>query len=161
MNNICEDIVWDFDGTVLYNFLDVDFLGNIKIFKEEPDSDLKLFRQYNTLNTTINVKDIKHVLTGRLKIKEQVTREEMTKNNIDANLIMFGGDRHDVDEIIKFKSDYLNKVKARFYVDDDIVFCKKLEPHLKFTKTISTEELYTIFLKEDKYLTVFIENNHS
>ena len=129
---MCGETVWDFDGTILYNFLEIDFLGNVKIFGEDPNSDLKLFRKYNTLNTTIDVKDVKHILTGRLKIK----------HIIDARLVMFSGSVHDVDEIIKFKSEALNKMGAKYYVDDDTAFCKKLEPHLKITRTISTEELY-------------------
>ena len=156
MNDVVNKIVWDFDGTTIYNFLDINFLGSIAIFGETPESDLVNFRKYNVLNHTIDVKDVKYILTGRLKTKESVTRDEMVKHGIDAELVMFGGDKHDVDEIIKFKSDYLNKIEAKFYVDDDIAFCKKLEPHLKVTKTISTEELYARFLEEVKSFTLFV-----
>ena len=150
MNDIVNKIVWDLDGTVVYNFLDLDFLRNIKIFGEEHESDLIEFRKHNKLNYSINISDVKHILTGRVHLKEGVTREEMAKHGIDADLVMFDGDKHDVDKIIKFKSDYLNKIKAMYYVDDDVVFCKKLELYLKVTKTISTEELYRDFLEEDR-----------
>ena len=142
-------VIFDWDGTVIYNFLDIDFINNIKIFNEDANSDLNNFRQYNTLNYMIRTSDVKHILTGRLKSKESVTREEMKRHGVDADLVMFGGEKHDVDEIIKFKSDYLNDIGADFYIDDDVLFCKKLEPHLKKTHAISTEEFYRDFLDRE------------
>jgi len=71
MNDIVNKIVWDLDGTVVYNFLDLDFLRNIKIFGEEPESDLIEFRKHNKLNYSINISDVKHILTGRVHFKRR------------------------------------------------------------------------------------------
>jgi hypothetical protein len=94
------------------------------------------------LNPIVNPNEIKHVLTARGTFNNY--------NGIHRDLKYFGlkvdslhlndQDKLDHDKIIQFKSRVLNHYKPHYYVDDDDFFNIKLQPHLHYTRCITTEQ---------------------
>lgn len=135
-----HDTFWDFDSTIIYNIFDVDYHRFIYT-----DSGVEQFKRFSRLNPIVNTTDIKHVLTARAPRNEyNDIRGDLKKLNINAKLYLNKTQRKSLNDDIIFKATILNKYKPKYYVDDDDFMNRVLQPHLNYTKCITTEQYYWI-----------------
>jgi len=136
-----EDVFWDFDSTIIYNIFDLDYHRFIYT-----DNGVKKFKKFSHLNPIVKTIDIKHVLTARAPYNNYNGIHEDLKNlNINAKLYLNKIQRKSLHDDICFKATILNKYKPKYYVDDDDFMNNLLQPHLIYTKCITTEKYYWIY----------------
>jgi hypothetical protein len=132
------DAFWDFDSTIIYNILDVNY--NRFIFTK---AGVKQFKRFSHLNPLIKISDIKHVITARAPYnKYNGIHKDLKKLNINAKLYLNTNQRKSLIDDIRFKATILNKHKPIFYIDDDDFMNNLLQPHLTYTRCITTEQYY-------------------
>lgn len=135
-----DDIFWDFDSTIIYNIFDLDY--HRFIYTNE---GVKKFKKFSHLNPIVDVTDIKHVVTARAPYNNyNDIHLDLKKLNINAKLYLNKTQRKNLHDDIQFKAMILNKHKPKYYIDDDDFMNNSLQPHLKYTKCITTEQYYWI-----------------
>jgi len=133
-----EEVFWDFDSTITYNIFDVDY--HRFIYTKD---GVSTFKRFSHKNPIINISDIKHVLTARAPYNNyNDIRKDLKKLNINAKLYLNDIQRKSFHDDIQFKAKVLNSYKPKYYIDDDDFMNKLLQPYLKYTKCITTEQYY-------------------
>lgn len=133
-----DKVFWDFDSTIIYNVLDMDY--HRYIYTTE---GVNTFKKFSHKNPIVNVSDIKHVLTARAPSNNyNDIRKDLKKLNITAKLYLNTVERKSLHDDIQFKATVLNTHKPKYYIDDDDFMNRLLQPHLLYTKCITTEQYY-------------------
>jgi len=135
---LTEKVFWDFDSTIIYNILDLDY--HRFIYTKEGVIQFKKFSHKNPL---INITDIKYVLTARAPYNNyNDIRNDLKKLHIHAKVYLNKNQRKSFHDDIQFKTRILNKYKPKYYIDDDDFMNRFLQPHLVYTQCITTEQYY-------------------
>lgn len=133
---VVHDIVWDLDGTILCMVLESDFFGYAERF-----GGRKEMVRFNRLHPLVRPCTVKSILTARPEYMREITKEEMQKHGIRATLFMKPTtDDHCRETNLAFKAAWLNAHRTRFYVDDDPIYTRQLQPMLDTTVCLSVEE---------------------
>jgi hypothetical protein len=130
-------VAWDLDNTIFYNLLAFDF-GYY--YDRIP---LEQFISFNVLNPIVNINDIHIVLTSRYDFLRWITQAQLEHNGIYAEINMYPNKVWTPEKSLKFKINALNKMNADYYVDDDVLFNKLLQPYVK-AKCITTDFYYAL-----------------
>jgi len=133
---MCRELIaWDLDDTILYNVFNINYAYYVTKY------DLKTLNHFCRLNPIVRRNDVELILTARLPHSRDITRAQLVRHNIDADIIMYPHNEWSRDGMVKFKTEALNTIGADCYVDDDIVFLKMLQPHTN-AECITTTDYY-------------------
>jgi hypothetical protein len=130
---------WDIDGTLYFNFLELDFFGYVDRW-----GGREKILPFNRTNPQVRLEEVKNVLTFRPAWWREQTLVELVHHGIspDVNLIMNPSetDMHP-HESAKFKAEMLNEHEFDVYVDNDDILRRNMQPYTT-AKCVSVEEYY-------------------
>jgi hypothetical protein len=133
-----QRVAWDIDGTLYFNFLELDFFGYVNRWGGR-DKILP----YNVTNPMVCPRDVQHVLTFRPSWWREQTEKELLDHGFHPMQVLMntgGTDMHPWQSVL-FKAQVLNKRKFDIYVDNDDILRRNLQP-LTRTHCMSVEEFY-------------------
>ena len=135
-----KSVAWDIDGTLYFNFLELDFFGFVERFGGR-DKILP----FNMNNPMVDPCDVECVLTFRPEWWRKETHAELKRHGFDPVLVLMNPSETDArpSESVAFKARMLNAHEFDYYVDNDDCLRRNLQPLLKRTKCISVEEFYS------------------
>lgn len=139
------DVAWDIDGTIYFNVLELDFFGYVARWGGR-DKILP----FNRINPQVRREDIRCILTFRPEWMRDMTMKELRAHGFDTSKVIVMMNPSDSDcshgHALEFKAGMLNSMKCKYYVDNDDILRRNLQPMLWTTECISVEEFYILGL---------------
>lgn len=128
-------VTWDADGTLWYSIYDINFEHYLHSMGYE------WYVSTHRINKNVVKSDVNIILTGRFSSMRILFRRELENMGFyPETIIMNPYDNRFIN--LQWKASVLNEMRADFYIDDDPIMCRKLQPYVPLTQCLSVEEYY-------------------
>ena len=141
--NFDNRTVWDFDGTIALScFNDPCWTVACNLAK-----NIRTQAAFTVINPLVNTMDVEAILTARFDDKEhrEHTRYLINSLGLSDSLVFMNNRRdHTYEGFAKFKSDWCNEHRPKYYVDDDPHICMLMRKNLDYTQCVTVEDWYRL-----------------
>lgn len=135
--------VWDFDGTIALSC----FNEPCWEIASTLTTDIRTLAAFAVMNPTINRNDVKYILTARFDDQKHRLITEAQLEQLDLYhkiLILNPRTEHTFEGFARFKTDWCNEHRPKYYVDDDPLICRLMAEGLDYTTCVTVDEWYQL-----------------